>query len=235
MGDRSLQDLLDAAESPVELLRNNPSGANVFPGVPPEYTNWRDEQRAWQETCVLFNQTYHMNDLAVEGPDALTLLSRLAVNSFEGFARRQGQALRAVHAGRLRDRRRDPLPPRGEPVQPRRPRAGAELDHVPRRDRRLRRATRARRPVAAAQRRAPQVLPLPAAGPERDGGDREGARLLAAGASVLPHDGGDDRRQERSCAASRHGRPAGLGAVRALGGRGDGARGARRARARSSG
>ena len=85
MGDRSLQDLLDAAEGPVELLRNNPSGANVFPGVPAEYTNWRDEQRAWQQTCVLFNQSYHMNDLAVEGPDALRLLSRLAVNSFEGF------------------------------------------------------------------------------------------------------------------------------------------------------
>ena len=85
MGDRSLQDLLDAAGSPVELLRNNPSGANVFPGVPPEYTNWRDEQRAWQQTCVLFNQSYHMNDLAVEGPDALRLLSHLAVNSFEGF------------------------------------------------------------------------------------------------------------------------------------------------------
>jgi hypothetical protein len=32
----------------------NPSGANVFPGVPAEFTNWRDEQRAWQETCVLF-------------------------------------------------------------------------------------------------------------------------------------------------------------------------------------
>ena len=85
MGDRSLQDLLDAAESPVALLRNNPSGANVFPGVPAEYTNWRDEQRAWQETCVLFNQSYHMNDLALEGPDAATLLSRLAVNSFAGF------------------------------------------------------------------------------------------------------------------------------------------------------
>ena len=85
MGDRSLQHLLDAAGSPVELLRNNPSGANVFPGVPPEYTNWRDEQRAWQQTCVLFNQSYHMNDLAVEGPDALRLLSHLAVNSFESF------------------------------------------------------------------------------------------------------------------------------------------------------
>jgi len=34
---------------------------------------------------VLFNQSYHMADLAVEGPDALALLSHLGVNSFSGF------------------------------------------------------------------------------------------------------------------------------------------------------
>jgi glycine cleavage system aminomethyltransferase T len=85
MSERSLEDLLGTVASPVELLRNSQAGPNVYPGVPAEYTNWRDEQTAWQETCVLFNQSYHMADLAVEGPDALTLLSRLAVNSFDGF------------------------------------------------------------------------------------------------------------------------------------------------------
>ena len=85
MPDRSLQDLLGSVESPVELLRNSQAGPNVYPGVPAEFTNWRDEQKAWQTTCVLFNQSYHMADLAVEGPDALTLLSRLGVNSFENF------------------------------------------------------------------------------------------------------------------------------------------------------
>ncbi len=86
MADRSLEDLLARVGNPVDLLRNSQAGPNVYPGVPAEYTNWRDEQAAWQRTCVLFNQSYHMADLAVEGPDALTLLSRLAVNSFEGFA-----------------------------------------------------------------------------------------------------------------------------------------------------
>jgi syringate O-demethylase len=85
MADRSLEDLLGTVESPVELLRNSQAGPNVYPGVPAEYTNWRDEQIAWQTTCVLFNQSYHMADLAVEGPDAAKLLSGLAVNSFEGF------------------------------------------------------------------------------------------------------------------------------------------------------
>lgn len=85
MSHRSLEDLLEPAESPVELLRNAQAGPNVYPGVPPEFTNWRDEQRAWQQTCVLFNLSYHMNDLEVRGPDALRLLSDLAVNSFDGY------------------------------------------------------------------------------------------------------------------------------------------------------
>jgi glycine cleavage system aminomethyltransferase T len=82
---RSLEQLLGEVESPVELLRNAQVGPNVYPGVPAEFTNWRDEQVAWQTTCVLFNQSYHMAELAVEGPDALELLSRLGVNSFAGF------------------------------------------------------------------------------------------------------------------------------------------------------
>ena len=85
MSHGSLQDLLDTADGPVQLLRESQTGANVFPGVAPEYTNWRDEQRAWRETCILFNQSFHMNDLEVEGPDALALLSHLAINSFEGY------------------------------------------------------------------------------------------------------------------------------------------------------
>jgi syringate O-demethylase len=86
VSQQSLEDVLAAAGNPVELLRNSQAGPNVYPGVPAEFTNWRDETQAWQRTCVLFNQSYHMADLAVEGPDAQRLLSDLAVNSFSGFA-----------------------------------------------------------------------------------------------------------------------------------------------------
>jgi glycine cleavage system aminomethyltransferase T len=85
MSDQSLEQLLAIAASPVDLLRNAQAGPNVYPGVPAEFSNWRDEQRAWQETCVLYNQTYHMAELMVEGPDALKLLSGLGVNSFATF------------------------------------------------------------------------------------------------------------------------------------------------------
>jgi glycine cleavage system aminomethyltransferase T len=86
MSDPSLQDLLGQSVSPAVLLRNSQAGPNVYPGVPAEFTNWRDEQLAWQRTCVLFNQSYHMAELAVRGPDALALLSHLGVNTFANFA-----------------------------------------------------------------------------------------------------------------------------------------------------
>lgn len=85
MTQSSLQAVLDSTDSVVEMLRNAPAGPNVYPGVPAEYSNWRDEQWAWQHACVLYNLSYHMAELAVEGPDALELLSRLGVNTFDGF------------------------------------------------------------------------------------------------------------------------------------------------------
>jgi vanillate/3-O-methylgallate O-demethylase len=81
----SLEDVLQAAENPVAMLRNSQIGAYVYPVVPPEFANWRDEQRAWRETAVLYDQSHHMAELTVEGPAALELLSNLAINSFADF------------------------------------------------------------------------------------------------------------------------------------------------------
>src|SRR6516225_2406870 len=85
MNNQTLEDLIQAAGNPVALLRNSKTGPNVYPGVPPEFTNWRDEQEAWQKTCVLFTLSYHMADLAVEGRDAVKLLSQLGINTFKNF------------------------------------------------------------------------------------------------------------------------------------------------------
>ena len=67
------------------MLRNSQIGAYVYPVVPTEYTNWRDEQKAWRDTAVLFDQSHHMVEVYVEGPDALKMLSHLAINSFANF------------------------------------------------------------------------------------------------------------------------------------------------------
>ncbi|HXJ17496.1 MAG TPA: aminomethyltransferase family protein [Candidatus Polarisedimenticolia bacterium] len=85
MSNQSLEDLLQSAGNPANMLRNSKIGAYVYPVVPSEYSNWRDEQRAWRESAVLFDQSHHMANLYVEGPDALKLLSYLGTNSYAKF------------------------------------------------------------------------------------------------------------------------------------------------------
>jgi len=85
MSDQSLEGLLEKVGNPVDLARNSQIGPYVYPNVPGEFTNWRDEQHAWRETCCLFNQSHHMTDLYIKGPDAIKLLSALGVNTFANF------------------------------------------------------------------------------------------------------------------------------------------------------
>jgi glycine cleavage system aminomethyltransferase T len=100
MSQQSLADVLAKAGNPVEMLRNSQIGPYAFPVVRHEFTNWRDEQRSWRETCALFDQSHHMTDLYVKGPDALKLFSDLGVNSFKNFKVDQAkQFVACSHAG----------------------------------------------------------------------------------------------------------------------------------------
>src|SRR6516162_58866 len=85
MSHNTLEDALQAAGNPVHMLRNSQIGPYAFPVVRSEFTNWRDEQRSWREGCAFFDQSHHMTDLYVEGPDALKLFTDLGVNSFKNF------------------------------------------------------------------------------------------------------------------------------------------------------
>lgn len=82
---KSLQNLLEGQDNVVQMLRNSQIGAYVYPVVAPEFHNWRSEQQAWRESAVLFDQTHHMADIYIKGPDAIKLLSDTAINSFENF------------------------------------------------------------------------------------------------------------------------------------------------------
>jgi vanillate/3-O-methylgallate O-demethylase len=86
MSPKSLEDLLQSAGSTVNLLRNSKIGAYVYPVVTLEFTNWRDEQGAWRDSCILFDLSHHMVNLYIEGPDALKLVSHLGLNSFANFS-----------------------------------------------------------------------------------------------------------------------------------------------------
>jgi vanillate/3-O-methylgallate O-demethylase len=76
MTPKNFEEVLKSAKNPVDLLRNSRIGAYVYPVVPSEYSNWRSEQEAWRNTAVLFDQSHHMVDIYIEGPDARSLNSR---------------------------------------------------------------------------------------------------------------------------------------------------------------
>ena len=217
MSKQSLEDVIQAAGNPVTLLRNQQTGPNVYPGVPPEYTNWRDETQAWQKTCVLFNQSYHMADLLVEGPDALKLLSRLGVNSFNGYAVDKAKQFVPVNYDGyvIGDVILFYLAENHFNLVGRIP--GTQLDPVPRGHRKLRRQGHARRAFGgAAGPVQPQGVSLPASGPERDEGAGEGDQRQGAGAQVLQHGPRHHRRQTGARASARNGGPARIRAVRTV-------------------
>jgi vanillate/3-O-methylgallate O-demethylase len=85
MANQNLEQLLKAAGDTVGMLRNSQIGAYIYPIVPPEFGNWRTEQAAWRESAVLFDQTHHMAEITIKGPDAVKLCSLLTINSFKGF------------------------------------------------------------------------------------------------------------------------------------------------------
>lgn len=84
MTSESLAAAIARAGSPVTLMRNQNWPAFTFP-VAPEFTNWRDEQRAWNSTVALMDQSHHMTQLFLGGADLIPLLSSISPNTFGTF------------------------------------------------------------------------------------------------------------------------------------------------------
>ncbi|MTD56485.1 aminomethyltransferase family protein [Amycolatopsis pithecellobii] len=92
---KSLQDLIDAHENLVDhfyhdtVSQFHQSRTDLFAAknlIQPEYTNWRDEQQAIRETCLLLNQSHHMPVLYIAGPDAKRMLQYLSPCTFSNLA-----------------------------------------------------------------------------------------------------------------------------------------------------
>ena len=81
----SLTAAIAAAGNPVRMLRNSRTGMYVYPVVAPEFSNWRVEQEAWRQSAVLFDQSHHMDEVIVEGPQATEFLAHHGINSFSNF------------------------------------------------------------------------------------------------------------------------------------------------------
>ncbi|MDE0110807.1 MAG: aminomethyl transferase family protein [Albidovulum sp.] len=86
MAVSTLEDRLQERGDPVRMLRNASLGPYQFP-ISSEFTNWRDEQEAWRNGAVLFDQSFHMTDHYIEGPDVKRLMQHLAINSMANFRR----------------------------------------------------------------------------------------------------------------------------------------------------
>ena len=154
--ERSLEDKLQAAGDPVEMARNSQIGPYVYPMVASEFSNWRDEQVAWRETCALFDQSHHMTDLYDRGAGRRSSSSPTSGSTASRSSRptRRSSSSRAIRDGYvigdgilfyLEQNKR----------QPRRPAVRPQLGPVPRRDRRVRRRARSgralgRQPAAGA-------------------------------------------------------------------------------------
>jgi vanillate/3-O-methylgallate O-demethylase len=82
----SLEDIIQGSGNIVEVLRNSKIGMYVYPVVAPEFTNWRSEQAAWRNSVVLYDQSHHMDEVTVEGPDAEAFLSHVGINDFSNFS-----------------------------------------------------------------------------------------------------------------------------------------------------
>ncbi len=82
---QNLTTVMKGHKNPVEMLRNSQIGMYVYPVVTPEFSNWRVEQQAWRDSAVLFDQSHHMDELIVEGPQAEAFLSHHGINSFANF------------------------------------------------------------------------------------------------------------------------------------------------------
>ncbi len=86
MGAPSLQDGIDKAGSPMKLLWKPDPPLQTVPVVQPEFSGWAKEQSAYEDGVILYDLCHHMNDLFIDGPDALRLLQSVSANDYSKFA-----------------------------------------------------------------------------------------------------------------------------------------------------
>ncbi|GAV37843.1 aminomethyl transferase family protein [Streptomyces acidiscabies] len=91
----TLQQRIDRSGGPLAMLRTNPATHYPFTYAQ-EYTTWHNEQWAWKNACVLFDQSHHMTEVHITGPDVKRLISDTGVNSPATLGRDRAKQFVAV-------------------------------------------------------------------------------------------------------------------------------------------
>ncbi|HJF15470.1 MAG TPA: aminomethyl transferase family protein [Enteractinococcus helveticum] len=92
----NLAQAIERVGNPVELLRNAQWPPITFP-IRPEFTNWRDEQKAWRTSVAIMDQSHHMTQLFVGGADLNALLASISPNTFTNFQPGRAKQLISVN------------------------------------------------------------------------------------------------------------------------------------------
>jgi vanillate/3-O-methylgallate O-demethylase len=78
-------------------MRKPPEGYAWSRFGQPEYTDWLDESLSWKSTCYIGDWSFLWQH-RITGPDALTMLGDITVNSFASFE--YGRSKHAIHTDR---------------------------------------------------------------------------------------------------------------------------------------
>ncbi|MFD7001008.1 hypothetical protein ACFWA5_33230 [Streptomyces mirabilis] len=78
-------------------MRKPPEGYAWSRFGQPEYTDWLDESLSWKHTCYIGDWSFLWQH-RITGPDALTMLGDITVNSFASFE--IGQSKHAIHTNK---------------------------------------------------------------------------------------------------------------------------------------
>ncbi|WP_123670678.1 aminomethyltransferase family protein [Actinocorallia herbida] len=78
-------------------MRTAPEGYAWSRFGQPEYTDWLDESLSWKNTCYIGDWSFLWQH-RITGPDALTMLGDITVNSFANF--QIGQSKHAIHTNK---------------------------------------------------------------------------------------------------------------------------------------
>lgn len=101
MTRETLEQKIQRIGNPVKMLRHSPTRRFQL-DYPDVRSNWQDEQRGWRTTSTLFDQSHHMTDVYLEGPDVDRLLMATSTNTFKNWGDNKAKHLVVcTHEGQM--------------------------------------------------------------------------------------------------------------------------------------